>query len=64
MGALFRRTMCDMAARHRFLSLAATAAIAGVFLLAAVACTPQQAMEMNLALRLNAMRADNGLPPL
>jgi uncharacterized protein YkwD len=64
MGALFRRTISDTVSRHRFLSLAATAAVAGAVLLTAVACTPQQAMEMNLALGLNAMRADNGLPPL
>ena len=43
------------------MSLAATAAVAGVFLLTAVGCTQQQAMEMNLALGVNGMRADNGL---
>ena len=56
--------MSVKAGRHRFLTLAATAVVAGAFLLTAVACTPQQAMEMNLALGLNQMRADNSLPPL
>jgi uncharacterized protein YkwD len=53
-----------MVRRHRSLSLAATAAVAGVFLLTAVGCTQQQAMEMNLAFGVNGIRADNGLPPL
>jgi len=53
-----------MVGQHRFLSLAATAAVAGVFLLAAVGCTQQQTMELNLAFGVNGMRADNGLPPL
>jgi len=42
----------------------AASALLGLLMLAAVGCTPQQAMEMNLALGVNQIRADSGLPPL
>ena len=49
---------------RRFWPLAAITALAGLLLLTGVACTQQQVMEVNVALGLNQMRADNGLPPL
>jgi len=61
---IIRQTTGIRTGRHRFLPLAAASVLLGVFLLTAVGCTAQQAMEMNLALGLNQMRADNGLPPL
>ena len=39
-------------------------AVAVVLIVIGTGCTQQQAMEMNLALGINQMRADNGLPPL
>jgi uncharacterized protein YkwD len=64
MVSFIRQTMNIRAGGHRLLAVAAAGAFLGAFLLTAVGCTPQQAMEMNLALGINQMRADNGLPPL
>ncbi len=50
---------------RRFSTSALAAIVLGVALLATAAgCTPQQAMETNIALGLNRLRADNNLPPL
>jgi uncharacterized protein YkwD len=64
MISYIRQVLNTKAGGHRFLPLAAASALFAVFLLTAVGCTPQQAMEMNLALGINQMRADNSLPPL
>jgi uncharacterized protein YkwD len=64
MISFIRQVLNTKAGGHRFLPLAAASALFAVFLLTAVGCTPQQAMEMNLALGINQMRADNGLPPV
>lgn len=50
--------------KPRFLPFAVAVALGAALLATAAGCTPQQAMEMNLGLGLNGMRADNGLPPL
>jgi uncharacterized protein YkwD len=49
--------------RRLLLSLAVTA-LAGLFVMTAVACSEQQQQETTLALGINQMRANNGLPPL
>jgi uncharacterized protein YkwD len=56
--------MTIKARRHRFLPFAAAAVLAGVLTVIGAGCTQQQVMEMNLALGINQMRADNGLSPL
>jgi Cysteine-rich secretory protein family len=61
---LIRGTQSAKVGRYRLLPLVTAVVLVGVFMFAAVGCTPQQAMEMNLGLGLNKMRADNGLPPL
>jgi uncharacterized protein YkwD len=63
MSSLIRQATNIRAGGHRFLAFAA-GALLGVLLLTAVGCTPQQAMEVNLALGINQMRADSGLPPV
>ena len=64
MMSFIRRTANVGAGGRRFLATGVASAIFGLFLLTAASCTPQQAMEMNLALGVNQIRAENGLPPL
>ncbi len=59
-----RRAMTIKVRRHRFLPFAAAAVLAGILTVIGAGCTQQQVMEMNLALGINQMRADNGLSPL
>ena len=48
----------------RLLPVASAIVLGAALFVTAAGCTPQQAMETNVALGLNGMRADNGLPPL
>jgi Cysteine-rich secretory protein family len=58
-----QRTM-TFKARHRLLPVAAALVVGVLAMMVGSGCTQQWAMETNLALGINQMRADNGLPPL
>ncbi len=64
MASFLRRAFNLRAGRLRLLPFVAVGVLAGAFLVTATGCTEEQVMETNLALGLNQMRADNGLPPL
>jgi uncharacterized protein YkwD len=64
MASFLRRAFQLRAGQLRLLPFVAASALAGAFLLVAVGCSEQQVMETDMALGLNQMRADYGLPPL